>query len=190
MRFRMCVGTLMLVSTLAACGNRTSGGFHPSGQAPPGEPGAASSARGAHSAGGTPGADGTAAKTPQSALTAYRNYQWVYEQAYETGDPAPLSAVAMDPQLSLVTKDLADVQAQGVIWRFHNVLNPKVQGRSKDDSTVVILDCVQTLGAYRFSAKTGKRLNAWRGGSYFYQAIMKFDSNSWKISDGRQGNTC
>jgi hypothetical protein len=189
MRFRTCVGTLMLASLLTACGNRTSGGFHPSGHAPAGGPGTTSSTSGASSAGGTPGAAPTA-KTPQSALAAYRNYQRVYEQVYETGDPSLLSTVAMDPQLSLVTKDLADVQAQGVIWRFHNVLNPKVQGRSADDSTVVVLDCVQTLGAYRFSAKTGKRLSAWRGGAFLYQAIMKFDNGSWKISDGRQGNKC
>jgi hypothetical protein len=189
MRFRTCVGTLMLASLLTACGSRTSGGFHPSGQASAGGPAAASSTRGASSAGGTPGAD-TTAKTPQSALAAYRNYQRVYEQVYETGDSSLLSTVAMDPQLSLVTKDLADVQAQGVIWRFHNVLSPKVQGRSADDSTVVVLDCVQTLGAYRFSAKTGKRLNSWRGGAYFYQAILKFDNGTWKISETRQGRKC
>lgn len=129
-------------------------------------------------------------KTPQSALAAYRTYQRVYEQVYETGNAAALNSVAIDPQLSLITKDLASVQAEGVIWRFHNVLNPRVQGRSADDSTVVILDCVQTLGAYRFSAKTGKRLSAWRGGNYLYQAIMRFADGSWKISEARQGRKC
>ncbi len=180
MRFRLCVGTLMLASLLTACGNRTSSGFHPSGQAPP------TSSSSAHATAPA----GTAVRTPASALAAYRDYQRVYEQAYETGDPTPLHAVAVDPQLTSVAKDVAHVRAKGVIWRFHNVLNPKVQGRSKDDSTVVVLDCVQTLGAYRFSAKTGRRLDAWRGGTHLYQAIMKFDNGSWKISDGRQGGTC
>jgi len=101
-----------------------------------------------------------------------------------------LNAVAMDPLLAQVSQDVADVRAKGLIWRFHNVLNPGVQGRSKDGSAVVILDCVHTLGAYKFDAKTGKRLNAWRGGSRQYQAIMRFAGNTWKISDARQGGKC
>ncbi len=186
MRFRRCVGTLLLASSLTACGSPTSGGFHPSGQAPSGDRTNSTST----SAGSTTPTGDTTVKTPQSALAAYRNYQRVYEQVYETGNAAPLSTVAVDPQLSLVTKDLAHVQTQGVIWRFHNVLNPRVQGRSADDSTVVVLDCVQTLGAYRFSAKTGKRLSAWRGGNYLYQAIMRFADGSWKLSEARQGRKC
>lgn len=197
MRFRMCVGALALIGLLAACGERPTGGFHPSGRAltsdrPTGSsaPGSGAGGTATSGAGGVASADGTQAKTPQAALAAYRAYQRTYEKVYETGDPAPLSTVAMDPQLSLVTKDVRNVRAQGVIWRFHNVLNPRVQGRSTDDSTVVILDCVQTLGAYRFSAKSGKRLSAWRGGAFLYQAIMRFDRGSWKISEARQGRKC
>lgn len=189
MLFRTSVGTLMLAGLLTACGSPTSGGFHPSGHASSGDPGAPGTA----SKGGgtnTPGTGGATGRTPQSALDGYRDYQRVFEHAYETGDARPLSTVAIDPQLSRVTKDLAGVRSQGVIWRFHNVLNPKVQGTSSDQSTVVVLDCVQTLGAYRYSAKSGKRLNAWRGGNHLYQAIMKFDHGSWKISDGRQGGKC
>jgi hypothetical protein len=179
----MCVGTLVLASVLAACGDRTPSGFHPSGHAPSGDLATPAASGGTTSAGPT-------GATPQSALAAYRHYQQVYEQIYQTGDIAPLRAVAMDPQLSAVAKDVSDVRGQGVIWRFHNTLNPKIQGQARDGLTVVVLDCVQTLGAYRFSAKTGKRLGAWRGGTYLYQAIMKFDNGSWKISDGRQGGKC
>ncbi len=196
MRFRMCVGTLALAGLLAACGDPAPGGFHPSGRATADPPAGTSASDGPDGGTAAPAANGAAStdapqlRTPQAALTAYREYQRVYEQVYETGDPAPLRAVATDPQLSLVTKDVRRTRAQGVIWRFHNVLNPRVQGHSPDDSTVVILDCVQTLGAYRFSVKTGKRLGAWRGGSSLYQAIMKYLDGSWKISDARQGRKC
>lgn len=197
MRFRMCVGTLALAGLLAACGGRAAGGFHPNGRTA-NDPPDVSPSQGATSGTAMPGTNGAASEggagtqpqTPAAALAAYREYQQVYEQVYETGDPAALRAVAVDPQLSLVTNDVRDVRAQGVIWRFHNVLNPQVQGRSTDESTVVVLDCVQTLGAYRFSAKTGKRLSAWRGGSFLYQAIMKFTGGSWKISDAKQGGKC
>lgn len=201
MRFRMCVGTLALTGLLAACGGRAEGGFHPDGRATGDRPAGAAASNGAagtaapgsagtSGAGGAAGGGGAQPETPQAALAAYREYQHVYEQVYETGDPAPLRAVATDPQLSLVTKDVRDVWAQGIVWRFHNAVNPQVQGRSPDDSTVVILDCVQTLGAYRYSAKTGKRLGAWRGGSSLYQAIMKYNDGSWKISQARQGRKC
>jgi hypothetical protein len=177
---RMAAGALVLVSTLAACGSRPSAGeFHPHGSAPAQEAPAAA-----------PQQSAAAATAPRSALAAYRGYQLAYEKAYQTNDARGLDAVAMDPLLSQVTRDVARIRDEGVIWRFHNVLNPQVQGRSKDGSKVVILDCVHTLGAYRFDAKTGKRLNAWRGGSRFYQAIMRFSDNTWKISEARQGDPC
>lgn len=179
MRVAACL--LALASLLAACGDRPSaGGFHPHGSAPPPEAPAASPQSAAPSSASAQG----------SALAAYRSYQLAYERAYQTNDPRGLTAVATDPLLSQVTDDVARIRAAGVIWRFHNVLNPQVQGRSKDGSRVVILDCVHTLGAYRFDAKTGKRLNAWRGGSRFYQAIMRFSDNTWKISEARQGERC
>ncbi|GAB3986331.1 hypothetical protein GCM10029978_101570 [Actinoallomurus acanthiterrae] len=200
MRFRLCVGTLTLVGLLTACGGHASGGFHPSGQVLPDSPTTSSSGTSAPQSDGTAGtADpgsspatggGPLPRTPQSALTAYREYQRMYEQAYESNDTSRLDAVAMDPLLSIIDKDVANIQRQGVFWRFHNVLNPRVQGGSKDDSIVVIIDCVRTLGSYRFSAKTGKRLAAWHDGSNLYQAIMRYTDGTYKISDATEGRKC
>lgn len=183
---RSLAGALAAASLLAACGTPpTAGGFHPHGSAASPDATTGSSPNLASG----PAADSTGG-TPQSALAAYRSYQLAYEKAYSTSNPSVLDPVAMDPLLSQVTADITRVHAQGVIWRFHNVLNPRVQGRSADGSRVVILDCVRTLGAYRFDAKTGRRLGAWRGGSRFYQAIMRLSGNIWKISEARQGSTC
>jgi hypothetical protein len=197
MRFRMCVGPLILAGLLTACGGRATGGFHPSGQAQGDESPMTSSSpdtapRSDTSAGtaSDPASGGPLPQTPQSALAAYREYQRAYEQAYETNDPSGLDAVAMDPLLSVIDKDIAKIKRQGVFWRFHNVLNPQVQGRSKDDSVVVILDCVRTLGSYRFSARTGKRLAAWHDGSHLYQAIMRYADGTYKISDATEGRKC
>ena len=192
MRFRKCVGTLLLVGLLTACGGRTEGGgFHPSGKAPAGGDSTASSAGGTASASdGNPGVGTPAPKTPQSALAAYRAYQLAYEKAYQTNDASVLNPVAMDPLLAAVSKDIASVRAKGLIWRFHNVLNPKVQGSSTDGSTVVILDCVRTLGAYKFDAKTGKRLSSWRGGTAQYQATLRYSTNIWKTSEATEGGKC
>lgn len=193
MRFRKCVGTLLLVGLVAACGSRTQGGgFHPSGTAPAGGstagPATSSAANGATDP--NPGVGTPAPKTPQSALAAYRAYQRANEQAYENNDPSPLKPVAMDPLLTKITKDIASVRADGLIWRFHNVINPQVQGTSADGSTVVVLDCLETLGAYKYSAKTGKRLQSYGGGTFQYQATMRYSSNIWKISDAAKGEKC
>ncbi|GAA4520731.1 hypothetical protein GCM10023191_098080 [Actinoallomurus oryzae] len=194
MRFRKSVGPLVLMGLLAACGSRAqTGGFHPNGQAPGDGASAASSsgATGGATAGDdAPGAGAPAPKTPQSALAAYRAYQLAYERAYETNDAGGLSAVAMDPLLSKVTQDIGAVRAQGLIWRFHNILNPRVQGSSSDLSTVVILDCVRTLGSYKYSAKTGRRLTSWRGGTVQYQAVMRYSDDVWKISEATEGEKC
>ena len=194
MRFRKRVGTLLLVGLVAACGGRTqSGGFHPSGKPPAGSPTSASSGSAAHGSGAidtNPGVGTPSPKTPQSALAAYRAYQLAYEQAYLNDDARLLNPVAMDPLLTVVAKDIASVHADGVIWRFHNVLNPKIQGTSNDGSTVVILDCLKALGAYTYDAKTGKRLRAWRGGTALYQATMRYSSDIWKISDATEGGKC
>ena len=126
----------------------------------------------------------------QAVLARYREYQQIYERVYETNDPTPLRAIAMDPLLTIITNDVRKISAKGEIWRFHNVLNPKIQGRSKDGGIVAVIDCVRTLGAYRFSATTGERLGAWRGGTYLYQAVMRFSDGAWKISEARQGKKC
>jgi hypothetical protein len=174
---RTAAGVLAPASLLTACGARPSaGGFHPHGSAPP--PDISQSAAPAATA------------DQRSVLAVYRSYQLAYEKAYQTNDARGLNAVAMDPLLAQVAEDIARRRAEGVIWRFHNVLDPRIQGRSEDGSRIVIIDCVHTLGAYRFDAKTGKRLSAWRGGSRFYQAIMRFSGNTWKISEARQGDRC
>jgi hypothetical protein len=181
---------------LAACGGRTDGGgFHPSGQAGADGSSTAPSAGTSGSAGSsagttTPGTGGPMPKTPQSALAAYRGYQLTYEMAYENNDPSLLNPVAMDPLLSLITRDINEIRAQGFSWRFHNVLNPHVQGTSADGSTVVVLDCVKTLSSYKFSAKTGKRLGSYRGGTAAYQATMRYSDSTWKISDATEGEKC
>jgi len=197
MRFRTCVGTLLLVGSLTACGSRTEGGgFHPSGKAPadgasPGSSSSATSGAGGAVAGdGHPGVGTSAPKTPQSALAAYRGYQLAYEKAYETNDASVLDPVAMDPLLTAVAKDIEAVRADGFIWRFHNAINPRVQGNSDDGATVVILDCLKTLGSYKFSAKTGRRISSWRGGTAQYQATMRYSSSIWKISDATEGGKC
>jgi hypothetical protein len=196
MRFRKCVGTLLLVGLVAACGSRTQGGgFHPNGTAPGGGSTAGSQASGTAADGSgavdaNPGVGTPAPKTAQSALAAYRAYQLAYEQAYVNNDAKLLDGVAMDPLLSVVSKDIASIRADGYIWRFHNVLNPKIQGSSADGATVVILDCVRTLGSYKFSAKTGRRLGSWRGGTSEYQAVMRYSANIWKISEATEAGTC
>jgi hypothetical protein len=195
MGFRKCVGTLLLMGLLAACGGRASGGgFHPSGQAPadgsPTVPPAGASGSAGSSGGTTPGAGGPMPKTPQSALAAYRGYQLTYELAYENNDPSLLNPVAMDPLLSIISRDINKIRGQGFVWRFHNVLNPHVQGASADGSSVVILDCVKTLGSYQFSAKTGKRIGSWRGGTAAYQATMRYSDSTWKISEATEGGKC
>jgi hypothetical protein len=192
MRFRKCVGPLVLMGLLAACGGRTDGGgFHPSGQNAADGSSTAPTAGASGSAGTTtPGAGGPMPKTPQSALAAYRGYQLTYEMAYENNDPSLLNPVAMDPMLSIITRDINDIRAQGFIWRFHNVLNPHVQGSTPDGSSVLILDCIKTLGSYKFSAKTGKRLGSYRGGTAAYQATMRYSDSTWKISEATEGGKC
>jgi hypothetical protein len=195
MQFRKCVGPLVLMGLLVACGSRTDGGgFHPSGGQAPADGSSTAPSAGATgtagSSGDAPGAGAPAPRTPQSAMAAYRGYQLAYEAAYEKNDVSALSAVAMDPLLAKISQDINKVRSQGIIWRFHNVLNPQVQGGSADGSSVVILDCVKTLGSFKFDAKTGRRLGSWRGGTAEYQAIMRYADGIWKISDATEGGKC
>jgi hypothetical protein len=196
MRFRKCVGSLLLMGLLAACGGRASeGGFHPSGGQAPADGSSTGPSAGAGGASGSTGdgsagAGGPAPKTPQSAMAAYRDFQLAYEAAYENNDVSALSAVAMDPLLAKISQDINKVRSQGIIWRFHSVLNPQVQGGSADGSSVVILDCVKTLGSFKFDAKTGRRIGSWRGGTAEYQAIMSYADGIWKISDATEGGKC
>jgi hypothetical protein len=132
----------------------------------------------------------TVAQIDKEVLARYREYQQAYERASETNNPAELSAYAMDPLLSSITQDLRTTATKGEIWRFHNVLNPRIQGRSNTGSTVFVIDCLRTLAAYRYSAKTGKRLGTFRGGARAYQAVMRYTDGTWKISNANQGQKC
>jgi hypothetical protein len=184
-RFVPPLGALVLACALAACGQSGSAGaFDPAGrpQTPTGPPPAAPDQPGPSTM--------TTKQTDQVVLARYREYQQVYKKIYETNDPAPLASVATDPLLTKVTKDVQDTAAKGEVWRFTNLLNPKIQGRSKDGNIVVVLDCVRTLGANRYSAATGKRIGALGGGTFLYQAVMKFADGTWKISEARRGKKC
>jgi hypothetical protein len=187
-RFVTPVGALVLGCLLAGCGSSgSSGSFDPAGQ--PQTP--ASTAPAATAPASAPPSTMTTQQINKQVLARYREYQKVYEQVYSTGDPSALTTVAVDPALTNVTKDVQQNRDKGEIWRFHNVLNPKIQGRAKDSSVVVVLDCIRTLGTYRYSAATGKRLGSWPGGAtYLYQAVMRFNGGTWKISEARQGKKC
>lgn len=179
---------LLLACSLAACGSSGNAGtFHPAGQPPsssPGGSGPADADTGAAPSGMT------TEQINQQVLARYRAYQRAYERAYETNDAAVLSAYAMDPLLSVISQDLRQLAAKGEIWRFHNVLNPRIQGRSQDGAMVYVIDCVRTLAAYRFAAGSGKRLGAFRGGARAYRAVMKYTGGTWKISNAIEGQKC
>ncbi|WP_460301797.1 hypothetical protein [Actinocorallia aurea] len=133
----------------------------------------------------------TKAEADKIVLDRYRQYQKTYEKAYATGDPSPLSEVAVDPLLTIITNDVNATFKKGHIWRFTNRLNPLIGSRSKDLSSIVVVDCVRTLGAFRFSKKTGKRT----GGSnkdttYSYQARFQYNGTTWSIAEARKGKKC
>jgi hypothetical protein len=185
-RFLRPVEVFALACSLAACGSSGSAGAFD----PVGRPQSAAPSSDAGEPAAAPPATMTTRQIDSRVLARYREYQRVYKQVYETNDPTPLTSVAVDPLLTIVTKDVQKTAAKGEVWRFTNLLNPKIQGRSKDDSIVVVLDCVRTLDAYRYSATSGKRISAFRGGTFLYQAVMKFADGTWKISEARRGKKC
>jgi hypothetical protein len=126
----------------------------------------------------------------KTVLDRYRAYQAAYKKAYETNDPAELPAVTMDPLLSQVSKDIEATKAKGEIWRFTNTLNPRVYARAKDSTKVYVIDCVNTLTAYRFSAKTGKRLSGGPGSAYVYRATVQYDAGTWKVAATVRDKPC
>lgn len=123
-------------------------------------------------------------------LQAYTDYQKTYKTAYERNDPAELPTVATDPVLTQVTKDIAKLRARGVIWRFVNVHNPRVYARSDDGRYVYVVDCVRTLAAYRFSARTGKRTAAGTGSAHRYRTTVAYEAGTWKVSHTKRDNPC
>jgi hypothetical protein len=190
-RFVPALGGIVLVALLAGCGSTpktSSGTFNPSGTTDTSSPSAISSDSPATAAPAP-----SAMTTPEftrSVLSGYRAYQAAYERAYETNDPSGLGQYATDPILSLVEKDIEAGIARGEIWRFHNVLNPRLQGWTPDRTTVAVLDCLQTLGSYRYNAKSGKRLGSGRAVNGYYQAQMRYVAGTWKIFDAKVGKRC
>lgn len=126
----------------------------------------------------------------KTVLKRYRAYQDAYKKAYETNDPSGLADVAMDPLLTEVTDDVEAVKAKGVFWRFTNTFNPRVYARSKDSTKVYVIDCIRTLAAYRYSAKTGKRLNGGPGVAHIQRTTLQYDSGLWKAAATAQDKTC
>lgn len=185
-RFTPVVGVIALCSALTACGSSGSGGsgsFAPSGKYAGSDPAAGPAATAVPSTMTRPQID-------KAVLDRYREYQRIYKAAYERNDPSQLSGVAMDPLLSIITRDIQSTSAKGEIWRFTSLSNPKIQGYSKDNATIFISDCVKTIGAYRFSARTGKRLGSYRGGSFLYRLRMSYSQDTWKVSNSKQVKKC
>jgi len=167
---------------LAGCGNSGAdpGTFNPAGTAQPQTPTVATA---------TP-TPLTEAEVNAAVLAQYTKFQETYRTIYQTGDPAPLAEVAVDPALATVTKDVIATYGKHEIWRFTTVLNPKVAWKSKDLTEALVYDCIRTLGAWRFSTRTGKRLGGGTGGTYQYEARLRFDGTSWKVATGRSGKRC
>ncbi|WP_165978505.1 hypothetical protein, partial [Actinomadura darangshiensis] len=126
----------------------------------------------------------------KTVLQRYRAYQDAYKKAYATNDPTRLPDVAKDPLLSDVTKDVEATKAKGEIWRFTNTFNPRVYARSKDYTKVYVIDCVRTLAAYRYSAKTGKRMDQLPGGAFVYRATVQYESGTWKVAANVRDRQC
>lgn len=203
-RFRRLAGGLtlavVLAGQLAGCGKSGKGTFHPSGSVssasdrpvvagPSGTTGSVSASNGTASPLPAP----STMTTPQlktSVLDTYRAYMAAYEAAYETNDPSGLGPYAMDPVLGRVTAELQAQAKAGVIWRFHNVLNPQLQGETKDRTLVLVLDCVQDLGSYEYSLANGARIATKQAANNYFQAEVKYVQGGWKVSDTKVGNRC
>lgn len=179
-----CLPALFALCAVAGCGSSNSssnGELAPDGQLDPG--GTAPAAAAAPSAVPT-------AELYKTVLKRYRAYHAAYQKAYETNDPADLSKVAMDPLLTEVTNDVESTKAKGEIWRFTNTFNPRVYARAKDYTKVYVIDCVRTLAAYRYSAKTGKRMSELPGGAFVYRATVQYDAGTWKVAANVRDRQC
>ncbi|ROO82882.1 hypothetical protein EDD29_0367 [Actinocorallia herbida] len=133
----------------------------------------------------------TKAEADKIVLDRYRLYQETYEKAYATGDPSPLADIAVDPLLTIITNDVNATYTKGHIWRFTNLLNPRIQKRSKDLSEIIVIDCVRTLAAYRYSKKTGKRTGGTeKSSTYSYAALFQYDGTTWSVAEARKGKPC
>jgi hypothetical protein len=179
-RFAPLLGGLGLAVAVAGCGGSGSAGtFRPAGDAGgPSTPGAASTAR-------TPAPVDTAALTP-TIIAQYKRFQKVYETSFANNDTSELTGVATEPILGQLMRTAERARSQGIVWRYHNVLNPRLALITKDGRQAVVLDCVQTLGSFKYDARTGKRLTAnTTGGQTRYRALMRLVDGIWKLSDSR-----
>jgi hypothetical protein len=185
-RFIRSFGLVAVAGLAVACGESSSpsGAFNPSGDKVSPVPAAE-----------TPGAGAVPSTMPTEqvdaqVLKAYADYQRAYRKAYEANDPTRLTEVAMDPLLATVTKDIERVRAKGEIWRFANVSNAKVYARSADGLNVYVVDCMRTIGAYRYSARTGERLGGGTGAAYLYRTAVTYRSGVWKVSNTKRDRPC
>ncbi|MCD0447957.1 hypothetical protein LO762_01920 [Actinocorallia sp. API 0066] len=177
---------LVLALTISGCGRADdptgNGAFAPSGSPPPQSPVSVAS----------PLTTPTLGKrqVDKIVLAQYRKYQQLYRKAYATGNASDLAEVAADPLLTIVTDDVEAMNTKGTVLRFTNVLNPKVISRAVDFTSVVVRDCVRTIAAHTFDAKTGKKLKSVPGTTFDYQARFRFDGTTWKITEARRGKPC
>ncbi|MCW2903631.1 MAG: hypothetical protein JWO67_5896 [Streptosporangiaceae bacterium] len=188
-RFAPHVGGLALASVIAGCGGSGAAGtFRPSGdtagQTPAGTPATAPGA-------GTPVAVDTTALAP-TIVARYRRFQQLYEAASGSNNAGPLAEIATDPILTSITQEIEDSRRKGDIWRFHNSINPRLAAITSDGRHAIVLDCLHTLGAFKYDAKTGKQTAAFHKGGYTrYRAVMTLDGGTWKLSQASdQGNRC
>ncbi|GAA2075815.1 hypothetical protein [Actinomadura alba] len=178
-RFAPLLGGLGLAIAVAGCGGSGSAGtFRPSGDAGGRSPTGAAPA-------GTPGPVDTAALSP-TIIAQYKRFQKVYETSFADNDTSELAGVATEPILGQLMRTAERARSQGIVWRYHNVLNPRLALITKDGRQAVVLDCVYTLGAFKYDARTGRQLTANRtGGHTRYRALMRLVDGTWKLSDSR-----
>jgi hypothetical protein len=172
-----CLPVLLALCAAAGCGSSgssSSGELAPNGQFDTGGTAPAST-------GVAPSAIPTA-QLYKTVLDRYRAYQAAYKKAYETNDPAALTDVAVDPLLTEVTNAVEDVRDKGEIWRFTSTFNPRVYARSTYFTKVYVIDCIHTLASYRYSAKTGKRIDGGPGDAYLFRTTLQYGSGTWKAA--------
>ncbi|HEV7934236.1 MAG TPA: hypothetical protein VGP70_18255 [Actinomadura sp.] len=188
-RFVAHVGGLVLTVLIAGCGGSGGAGtFRPAGDTA-GRP--RSGAPASSPAQGTPVAVDTPALTP-TIVARYRRFQQVYETASGSNNATQLQEVATEPILSSLVQEIEESRRKGDIWRFHNAINPKLAAITSDGRHAIVLDCLHTLGAFKYDAESGKQTAAHRKGGYTkYRAVMKLDGGTWKLSQAAdQGNRC
>ena len=197
-RFERPIGGFALAALAAAlltgCGSAKTGDgtFHPSGADSSADPAASSPATSSLAA-PAPSAM-TDQEFTKTVLDAYRAYQKAYVRAYQTASAAELDAVALDPLLAAVTKDVRQTAAQRRVYRFAFELNPRVQTWRPDRSVAVVIDCVRTIGWYAFSLTTGKKVASGsnRPTTKLSRVGMKYDpgARTWKAYATEGNSRC